>query len=139
MTIKFCKNATCGRTLSGKQRSYCSAKCKMVVSRAGKGNGKVTETGGNKAILASNKQPVNLFSLFGNDMLPQTSAAIAQIKLHLVTQAEYADVCLSRLTQCKHDIHLTDKLIAQQTLCDIFWRMVDDIQEVEKSLKAVYE
>ncbi len=137
MNIKFCLNSRCGGPLGGKQRSYCSDKCRKAYKRQLEADNSRTNGQQNSSSSAINKHPVNVFSLYADVLSDLSVVGMGQIKLHLVTQAEYADVCLSRLTNCQHDIHIGDKIVAQQALCAILWKLVDDIQEVERSLEEV--
>jgi len=136
VVISFCKNLKCGKPLSGKQRAYCSDKCRKAYKRQGQADGSRTNGHSNSTVLTANEHPANVFALFADNLSGLSLAGLGQVKLHLVTQAEYADVCLGRLTHCQHDISIKEKILAQQFLCSMLWRMVDDVQDVESAIRS---
>jgi hypothetical protein len=129
--IKFCVNGRCGKPLAGKQRSYCSDRCRKAVSRSKKADNLRTNGQQNSPVSSPNSETVNIFSQFADGLSDLSPAGIAQLKLHLLNEAKYSDEWIGRLSHCQHDIHIKEKVSAQQTLSDILWRLVDDLQEIE--------
>lgn len=131
MNLKFCTNSDCGKPLAGKQRSFCSDRCRKHVSRRKKADNSRTDVRENRADQTLNSKPVNVFALYADTLSDLTPAGLGQLKLHLLNEAKYSDEWIKRLTRCDFDRNIQDKITAQQTLSTILWRMVDDIQELE--------
>jgi len=103
----------------------------MTVSRSKNGNGTVTDDDQNVGVSDFNSVPVNVISLFSNELLPLTPHGIAHLKTHLLHQAKYSDEWVQRISGGPALHNSDEALVAQRVLSSIFWRMVDDLQEIE--------
>lgn len=132
MKLKFCTNSSCGTPLTGKQRSYCSDRCRKRASRGKSADSSRTDVRDNQPVSVSNSKPLNIFSLYADTLSDLTPPGLSHLKMHLLNEAKYSDVWIERLTHCDFDMRINEKITAQQTLSSILWRMVDDLQELER-------